>query len=281
MARPSEYENGTYDAGADASSTGGVQGARAAVDGPQVLPNVYHPGPEPSPAYDAYTDPAAAHGWQNAYDETTELPPVPADADGAGDAYRGGEADGGGGDGYDYVYEDGQDYAGRYEDGHDYAGRYDAKRGRGRRRARRKPSAWRSRRVAVAAGAVGAVSMAAVIAGFSLSGSSTSGSSSPGGAHGRDDRTSPTAEDSAAPGGPGKGPAASDGSSATDPSPTTATASASPSPSASDGPTGEPSPTPTTAGAAPATTTAPTTTTVPGSGGGKPGRGQGNTKKPG
>ena len=39
-------------------------------------PNVYQPQPGPVPAYDEYTDPAAAHGWQNAYDATAELPVI-------------------------------------------------------------------------------------------------------------------------------------------------------------------------------------------------------------
>lgn len=42
--------------------------------GPEVQPNVYHPGTAPAPSYDEYADPAAAHGWQNTYDETRELP---------------------------------------------------------------------------------------------------------------------------------------------------------------------------------------------------------------
>jgi hypothetical protein len=37
-------------------------------------PNVYHPYAVAEPDYDGYADPAAAHGWQNAYDETRELP---------------------------------------------------------------------------------------------------------------------------------------------------------------------------------------------------------------
>ncbi|MFB9464201.1 hypothetical protein [Streptomyces cinereospinus] len=41
-------------------------------------PFVYQPQlrPDQIPAYEEYADPAAAHGWQNAYDETRELPPV-------------------------------------------------------------------------------------------------------------------------------------------------------------------------------------------------------------
>ncbi|MGV9402519.1 hypothetical protein ACWDQK_05495, partial [Streptomyces sp. NPDC003667] len=53
---------------------------------------MYHPGTAPAPSYDEYADPAAAHGWQNTYDETRELPalsppsspPVPGGPDGHG-----------------------------------------------------------------------------------------------------------------------------------------------------------------------------------------------------
>ncbi|MFH9088981.1 hypothetical protein [Streptomyces sp. NPDC017673] len=55
-----------YEAGAD-----GMNGAGGA---PGTGPNVYHPQPAPAPAYEQYADPAAAHGWQNAYDATRELP---------------------------------------------------------------------------------------------------------------------------------------------------------------------------------------------------------------
>src|SRR5204863_6517949 len=58
MSRPAEYENGA-DGGA-----------------PQGPPNVYHPQPEWAPSYEEYADPAVAHGWLNAYDETREMPPV-------------------------------------------------------------------------------------------------------------------------------------------------------------------------------------------------------------
>ncbi|MDF3149655.1 hypothetical protein PBV88_53005, partial [Streptomyces sp. T21Q-yed] len=43
---------------------------------PQAPPNVYHPRPTAPPAYEEYTDPAAAHGWRNEYDETAQLPRV-------------------------------------------------------------------------------------------------------------------------------------------------------------------------------------------------------------
>ncbi|MDN3265090.1 hypothetical protein QWJ26_35850, partial [Streptomyces sp. CSDS2] len=49
---------------------------------PGVRPNVYHPLPAPAPAYEQYADPAAAHGWQNDYDATRELPPVTVALDG-------------------------------------------------------------------------------------------------------------------------------------------------------------------------------------------------------
>ncbi|MFG3203363.1 hypothetical protein [Streptomyces sp. NPDC048192] len=44
-------------------------------------PNVYLPQASAAPTYDEYADPAAAHGWSSAYEETSELPrltePVP------------------------------------------------------------------------------------------------------------------------------------------------------------------------------------------------------------
>ncbi|MPY50283.1 hypothetical protein FPZ41_17590, partial [Streptomyces sp. K1PN6] len=48
-------------------------------------PNVYHPYGDASaaPAYEAYSDPATAHGWQNAYDDTVRMDPV-VDPAGAG-----------------------------------------------------------------------------------------------------------------------------------------------------------------------------------------------------
>jgi hypothetical protein len=48
-------------------------------------PNVYHPLDDShgTPAYEAFTDPAAAHGWQNAYDDTVQLDEIVADGPGA------------------------------------------------------------------------------------------------------------------------------------------------------------------------------------------------------
>ncbi|MGW0501230.1 hypothetical protein ACWD0Z_39190, partial [Streptomyces sp. NPDC003007] len=37
---------------------------------PQGVPNVYLPQSAAPPVYDAYADPAAAHGWQDVYDAT-------------------------------------------------------------------------------------------------------------------------------------------------------------------------------------------------------------------
>ncbi|MFI7299792.1 hypothetical protein [Streptomyces sp. NPDC050121] len=57
---------------------------------PRVRPNVYHLYEAADPtSYEEYRDPAAAHGWENAYDETTELPRVaPARAEPGGRADR-------------------------------------------------------------------------------------------------------------------------------------------------------------------------------------------------
>lgn len=242
----------------DSAATPPVQGVGPEGDGSQAPPNVYHPYAEPAPVYEEYIDPAAAHGWQNAYDETTQLPQV---VDGAADAREG--------DDYDYVYEDGYDYAD------------DSKKGRGRRRARRKPGVWRSPRFVVAAGAVGAVSAAALIAGFALS-----GSSSEGGTRTKGDRTSTTPDDLPVPGGP------SAGSSAGDRTSEGADASRSPSPgdsvspsasdgAGSDGGTAQPSADPTATGTGPSASTATPTANGPGNSGDNPGRGQGGTKKPG
>ncbi|MFE0449778.1 hypothetical protein ACFW2D_00520 [Streptomyces sp. NPDC058914] len=53
---------------------------------------MYLPSEEDGPAYDGYVDPAVAHGWQNAYDETAELPRVGAVAGSPADR-AGGRAD--------------------------------------------------------------------------------------------------------------------------------------------------------------------------------------------
>ncbi|MFF4587051.1 hypothetical protein [Streptomyces sp. NPDC001388] len=60
-------------------------------DAPEVQPVVYQPYAETDvPSYEQYADPAAAHGWQNAYDETQQLPRIGLDR---GDGLPGGRAD--------------------------------------------------------------------------------------------------------------------------------------------------------------------------------------------
>ncbi|MEV7883064.1 hypothetical protein ACWD3I_11695 [Streptomyces sp. NPDC002817] len=208
MSSPDEYGNGAHDA-----------------RDPQGPPNVYHPRTEPPPPYEEYADPAVAHGWQNAYDETAELPRVPSR----------------------------------------------------RPRSRRRPTPWRSRRVALAAGAVGAVSAAALIAGFAFSGDG----SAAGDAEGKHGRTGPSAADGSTEPGEDGTATGSDGTGSPDAgaSPSgTAASSASPSPSA------EKPKEPKESGQPPGASTTPSPTatasqSAPGNANGK-GRGQGSTKGP-
>ncbi|MFJ7114479.1 hypothetical protein ACIQW4_14985 [Streptomyces albogriseolus] len=141
----------------------GVNGASV----PQGPPSVYLPQTAPPPAYDAYADPAAAHGWQNAYDETRELPPVAAGEPAppgqvGGEPAPPGEAPPSGGE---HAAGDAPD---RPRGGLPRPGPG----GRGRRRA---PAPPRARRAVAAVSAVGAVSVAALIAGFAFSGSPSKG----------------------------------------------------------------------------------------------------------
>ena len=230
MSRPPEYEYGA----------------------PQGPPNVYHPQPEPAPSYEEYADPAVAHGWLNAYDETREMPPA---VEGEVDRPRVGGS------------------------------RRKPKRITGGAAHGRRASSgpWglvaqfpAPLRGALVAGGV----VAAVIVGFSLSG----GSSAPsGGVQGKEESAAPTVGDSAGPtasdaaGGASSGRPSGGGavsSPAASPSP-----SVSPSRTASRGVTQEPS-----AGASAAGATAAPTPTVtasgPGRSGSNPGHGQGGTKGP-
>ncbi|MGW0910502.1 hypothetical protein ACWD1Z_01965 [Streptomyces sp. NPDC002784] len=61
-------------------------------EGPQGPPRVYVPQAAPSPDYEEYRDPALAHGWQNAYDETSELPRVTGAPGGGWEPGTGGRA---------------------------------------------------------------------------------------------------------------------------------------------------------------------------------------------
>ncbi|MGI3227850.1 hypothetical protein ACRJ4B_32630 [Streptomyces sp. GTA36] len=243
MSRPPENENGVSGANAANNAAGApdTHGAHREGDEPVVPPIVYHPQVEEIPAYDEYADPATAHGWQNAYDETRELPPVPA---GAEDRRRVG--------------------GGRPGDGHRAGGR----------RSRRKPRALTSRRAVVVAGAVGAVSLAAVMAGFSFG-------PSDGGARDNEDRTSPTAGDPASPTdakSSGGAPAArsSDGGESSRTGDPSSSASLAPTGDETENPSAKSPATP----SAPSTPTATTNPRGPGNSDGKPGRGQGGTKGP-
>lgn len=328
MSKPFDYADGV---------TGGE---------PQGPPNVYLPQGAAPPAYDAYADPAAAHGWQDVYG--TRGPAVAGGAPhpgggapgagGAGDThahpYAGGGADdarpghaypgdaadgsrgghvypGGGSDGFrgGPVYPgggaggvDGSRSASAYHGdalAHSHPGSTDdagetrelpvvpatgGRSGAGRR-ARRKPPAWRSRRVAVAAGAMGAVSAAVIVAGFSFSGAPSGGRGGEGG------RTGPAA---------GESPPVSPADNGTTASPDTPLVGR---PGRSDGPSGAASASPSPAvsrtpsasgtdGARPpvgaSTTTAPADSgssptaepSAPGRADGKPGHGPGGTKGP-
>ncbi|WP_151479384.1 hypothetical protein [Streptomyces albicerus] len=220
----------------------------------QGLPSVYHPIADTDLPYDEYADPAVAHGWQNAYDDTVRLDPAepmagPAVASAVGPAV-----------------EPRRDSVPALPEG---VGRRD--------RLMRRRRTRLMRRGAVAAGAAGVVLLAVVIAG--LFGSDSSGSS------GEGDRKGPKAQHSSSSADRQGAAGSSDdssGPSGTSPGKSdqaSPDASASPSPSESrpggSGDSGEP------ATKAP-TTTAPATTGEPsrGNGGDNPGRGQGSTKGP-
>ena len=205
---------------------------------------MYHPQPESVPSYEEYADPAVAHGWLNAYDETRELPPA-------------------------------VDRPSRRK-----PKRSSGRRGAGRRSA---DGLWglvaqfpAPLKGAVLAGGV----VAAVIVGFSFSGASSVPSD---GVQGKEESAAPTVDDSATPaalgasggaaaGGPADGGAES--SPAASPSP-----SVSPSRVASEGETREPSAGASTAGAT-ATPTPTVTASGPGRSGNNPGHGQGGSKGP-
>ncbi|MER7402114.1 hypothetical protein ABT373_06360 [Streptomyces sp. NPDC000070] len=240
MFRPPEYADG------------GTSGE------PQSPPNVYVPQADPPPAYDAYADPAAAHGWQDVYHpadaqdatrgmgDTRELPPVPVPAP---------------------VPAPGRSGAGRHSR-------------RGRRRA-----PWRARRVAVAAGAVGAVSAAALIAGLGFPDAPSGGAREGGGG-----RSVPTAGESPAAPSTGTGRTPTPGAPlvrlpANSDEPSGAAASASPAAAGTPAPSGPgtdaPSPSPGSPTAGAPTSSAPAVTaSPPGRPESKPGHGPGGTKGP-
>lgn len=249
MSRPSEY--------ADGATSGAPQGP----------PNVYLPQADPPPAYDAYADPAAAHGWQDVYDATKDTPDTrdTQDTPDAQDGTRGPD----GTRELSPVPAHGRSGAGRHS--------------------RRRRAPWRARRVAVAAGVVGAVSAAALIAGLGFPDAPSGGAREGGARQGGGGRTGPTAGESPSASSTGGGRASTpeapfvggpadrdEPSGAGTASPSTA-ASSTPSESGTDAPSpsaGSPTTgTPTTS--APAATASP-----PGRSEEKPGHGPGGTKGP-
>ncbi|MEU6574475.1 hypothetical protein [Streptomyces sp. NPDC046805] len=264
--RPGE---GAYGANAANGATGAhpLNGVHQQNGGAQGAPNVYHPYPDATPEYDQYADPAAAHGWQSAYDQTAELPPVT--DDGRGDADHEDEGHLTAPGGYDAA-------APQDDDGSVFVD------GSGRR-------ARLMRRVAIAVGAVCVLFIAVVVSGLFGSGPSdgplpwVQGKEHKQKAGQAEQSASPTAAPGATPGSAGgsatgtAGPRPSESAAAPA---ATGAASASPrvSGSASAG-SGDTSTEPSTA---PSTTATPTTTTAPGRGnsGVTPGRGQGSTRGP-
>ncbi|WP_051857690.1 hypothetical protein [Streptomyces cellulosae] len=233
MARPPQHDDDAY---------GVPEVTRESVEFPG-SPNVYHPRAEATPLYEAYADPAAAHGWQNAYDQTRELPSVAVDAPAPA---RGGA-------------------------------------GRGRRRARRKPAGRPSLRTLVAVGAVGVSAVALIAGfSFSGSSSGGAQHTKSGGARSvPDEPTGPTgptgAASSAGPvvpsDAPGAGATAVTVVGGTTADVTRAGATAPPSY------TGEPTTGPTSAAASAVPASNDPATSGPGNSTGK-GRGHGSTKGP-
>ncbi|MEU5093354.1 hypothetical protein [Streptomyces sp. NPDC020996] len=278
-----QHVNGAHGAQAANGATGahGGDGAYPAMDEPQVPPNVYQPIPRSTPRYEEYADPAAAHGWQNAFDRTAELPVIAAPAD----AYPpdGYPPDGHSADAYPPDgYAAGPGVLEQYEqcvgygdparpDGH---AEDDGPAVVGRSRRHGRPT----RRVPVAVGGA-CVLLIAVVAGLlgSGSGSGSGGGPRPG-TQGQEEGAKKKDGVSVAPASPPSGGAESPGSGdahpSASPSPTVATEKpASPTATAGGGDTAAPT-------TAPATTPAATTTEPARGNGGKPGRGRGATKGP-
>lgn len=229
----------------------------------QGAPKVYYPYGDAAstPAYEHFRDPAAAHGWQNAYDDTVQLDEIP-----GGGLDRAGK----GGASYTSVSSDRG-----AEGGPDAVGRRARPAGGrratlGRRRARR-------RRVLVAGGVGAALLVGVAVAGLAGLGSSEdqvdpsaptprnsatagdrSGASDAASPSGTSDVTPPTASSGA----PSEGSTAS----AAAPNPSGPTSRAS-----TEAPSATPSPSPSSTAA-----TGPTR----GNSGGNQGQGQGATKAP-
>ncbi|MFJ9962310.1 hypothetical protein [Streptomyces avermitilis] len=167
--QPADRAPGTNGANG-ASSPYGAHAAQGADGEPHGAPNVYHPRADAAPAYEEFADPAAAHGWENAYDSTRELPVTVPDA---------GEPAGPGGPVFD---------------------------GGARRRARPKGRGRPTSRVLVAVGAVCALGAVVAIAGFSGSGSPGGPQVEGDGARPKAGRSEPSVDASASTGAAATGP---------------------------------------------------------------------------
>ncbi|WEH15583.1 hypothetical protein [Streptomyces sp. VNUA24] len=259
--------------------------------GARTTSRVYRPvgDPRAAPDYHAFRDPAAAHGWQNAYDDTVQLDEVVADGPGPGAghsatggtgelgaAYGGAEA-GWPHESYEsYESHESPEFGERAADGR--VGSPDA-RGAGGRRARpvggRRATLGRRRarrRGALVAGGVGAALLvggaAAGLAGLGSGDQEAPGVPAPTVSAPVGDRSGDGEADAPSDGGT-SGPAA-----AGTPSPDTSTT-----PSATTGPSGSASSAP--ASVTPSTSpSASPTSSRRGNGNGKQGRGQGVTKGP-
>jgi hypothetical protein len=209
---------------------------------PEAAPRVYLPQSdgEAPPAYETYTDPAEAHGWQKGYEEG---------GDGAPRARE--------------PYEDGDDTLVQAAVPGDPTGRRD--------RLLRRRRARLLRRLSVAGGAVCVVLLALVI-----SGAFDSGSSKGSGGPSREPASPPHLATGAAV--PTEGSAATAGTSATGPSSTTSPGASGSTGAASGSPSAAPSASASTVPASSAPATA--TSTTEGGRGNSNGHGQGATKRP-
>lgn len=209
---------------------------------PEAPPKVYLPQSdgEAPPAYEAYMDPAEAHGWQKGYEEGGDGDPVAREA-----------------------YEDGDDTLVQAAVPADPAGRRD--------RLLRRRRARLLRRLAVGGGAVCVALLALVI-----SGAFDSGSSKGSGGTGGEPASPPhLATGSAA---PGQDSGTTAGTSSAGPSPTASPGASESAGAASTSPSASASASKDPASTAPATATA--TSTTEGGPGNSNGRGQGATKRP-
>ncbi|GHK00707.1 hypothetical protein SY2F82_25040 [Streptomyces sp. Y2F8-2] len=237
--------DGAYGSNAENGAAAGYPAGGSHPDGGEDRnqPNVYHPYAVAEPDYGGYADPAAAHGWQNAYDETRELPVTHGADGGAIDTGVVGEARA------------------------------------SRRRARTSSRSPLPRRAALAVGALGAVGVVVALAGGFGSGSS--GAPADAGQSARP-KAAPSASPTEATGiasSSAAGPSRTAGSvaAATEASATPgASRGAAPVSATSEAPTSAAP----TAGGSSATPTDPASATTPGNSGGKPGRGRGATKGP-